>query len=391
MEASTPARVMDTDDDIFIIHKRALAYIEKQEKLRADSQEQQNQLMTKMLSSVPPHGFTPLDWKTYSKRYGVAMPDTPSHKLTYKECRDIIKQCSEIDELRELELNKIMYESTARSILDKYKRSINNVIHADFMNTTKQHTVSPEQIRLRDLLITEIENLFGSAVVDQVVTRRVQQGTTRMEVETNFDVEQDDNDDNWSGMVYNDINRVNFIQRFKYDKKQHFSETIKQLQGLQHKHIPQDVIDTILDMILKHGLADLSKSNPKDRYSRVTKAHIRMFLEESKFSAHYEDTQLIYNKITTNPCPNIQKYEKALLEDFQALVDVYCNLPSDITHNRCNCLNSHYLLRQLLKRRGVYLAEDDLNNIKTPSRIRDHDEIYQICCERLGWNFTPSD
>lgn len=383
---------MDTDDDIFIIHKRTIAYLEKQEKLRASRQQTQHELMSHMLSFAVPHGFTKQDWIGFSEKYDIALPPSPKNKkITYKECKDIIKQCEEIDDLREAEMKRVVYEQVAKDLLDRYKRSINNVIHADFMSTPKLQTTSPEQMRLRDELIQNIELFFGGEVLNQVVTRRVHQTQQRMDIESPVDFDGDDTDDNWSGMVYNDINRVNFIQRFKYDKKQHFSETIKQLQGLQHKHIPQDVIDTILDMILKHGLADLSKTDPKERYSRVTKAHIRMFLEESKFSAHYEDTQLIYNKITTNPCPNIQKYEKALLEDFQALVDVYCNLPSDITHNRCNCLNSHYLLRQLLKRRGVYLAEDDLNNIKTPSRIRDHDEIYQICCERLGWNFTPSD
>lgn len=383
---------MDTDDDIFIIHKRTIAYLEKQEKLRASRQQTQHELMSYMLSFAVPHGFTQQDWLGFSEKYNIQLPPSPKNKkITYKECKDIIKQCEEIDDLREAEMKRVVYEQVAKDLLDRYKRSINLVIHADFMSTPKLQTTSPEQIRLRDELIQNIEMFFGGDVLNQVVTRRVHQTQQRIDMESPVDFDGDDTDDNWSGMVYNDINRVNFIQRFKYDKKQHFSETIKQLQGLQHKHIPQDVIDTILDMILKHGLADLSKSNPKERYSRVTKAHIRMFLEESKFSAHYEDTQLIYNKITTNPCPNIQKYEKALLEDFQALVDVYCNLPSDITHNRCNCLNSHYLLRQLLKRRGVYLAEDDLNNIKTPSRIRDHDEIYQICCERLGWNFTPSD
>jgi hypothetical protein len=34
-------------------------------------------------------------------------------------------------------------------------------------------------------------------------------------------------------------------------------------------------------------------------------------------------------------------------------------------------------------------SEDDLNNLKTPARIRRHDDIYQMCCEKLGWNFTP--
>ena len=114
-----------------------------------------------------------------------------------------------------------------------------------------------------------------------------------------------------------------------------------------------------------------------------------MFLEESGHSKSYEDLQLIYHKITTFPCPNIQKYEDALYDDFDQLVEAYLSLPPHLVDDRKNFLNNHYTLRQLLRRRGVIVPDHDLSVLKTPSRLRKHDDIYQHCCNSLGWNFTP--
>ena len=113
-----------------------------------------------------------------------------------------------------------------------------------------------------------------------------------------------------------------------------------------------------------------------------------MFLGESNHPEYYEDRQLIWSKITGFPCPNIQRFEKGLYTDFEQLVEVFLSFPEDVV-DRKNFLNTHYVLRQLLLKRGIIVPEDDLNNLKTPARQRAHDDIYQMCCEKLEWNFTP--
>ena len=79
-------------------------------------------------------------------------------------------------------------------------------------------------------------------------------------------------------------------------------------------------------------------------------------------------------------------YEKQLYDDFDKLAKVFVTLDNV---KRKNFLNNHYVLRQLLLRQGVKVKENELNTLKTASRIREHDEIYQRCCEKLGWNFVP--
>ena len=119
--------------------------------------------------------------------------------------------------------------------------------------------------------------------------------------------------------------------------------------------------------------------------NNVTIKHIGMFLSETKNSKYYEDKQLIYSVITKKEKPDISKYEKKLFEDFEKLVEVFLK----IKVNRKNFLHAHYVLTQLLLRQGVRLPENSLNSLRTPARLREHDDIYQKCCDLLGWNFKP--
>ena len=174
---------------------------------------------------------------------------------------------------------------------------------------------------------------------------------------------------------YSDYSRVNITQRFHYEKRCHFRDTINQYQGKQNKYIPQKVFDDVRYMIHMHGL-DINN---------VTIKHIGMFLSETKNSKYYEDKQLIYSIITKKEKPDISKYEKKLFEDFEKLVEVFLKIKGE----RKNFLHAHYVLTQLLLRQGVKLPENSLNSLRTPARLREHDDIYQRCCDILGWNFNP--
>jgi hypothetical protein len=410
---------MDTDDDIFIIHKRTEAYIHTLHKQQSQLMHKQKDLLQKLLLSKPPHGFTEDNWQDIANKYGMDLETLRQHKqssertrgspkriksprvykLTYKECKDILKELEKIKQVVELMTHIYFYESQARDIIDRYKQCINHVVYTDFMAPVKNKDISPEQKALRDELICIIENVFGTEALEKIVTRKQCTGSARSFIvedgvfggeghSVDAEVEADENDEDWNSMVYNDINRINFNIKFKYDKRLHFKETINQYQGLQHKHIPQEVYNDLLDMIDKHGLCDHTKIDSKEKFAKLRKEHITMFLSESDHSIYYEDKQLIYSKITGHPCPNIQKLEKGLFSDFEQLVEVFLQLPDDKV-DRKNFLNTHYVLRQLLRKRGVIVPEHDLNIIKTPARIRAHDDIYQLCCEKLGWNFEP--
>jgi hypothetical protein len=174
---------------------------------------------------------------------------------------------------------------------------------------------------------------------------------------------------------YNDYSRVNIVQRYHYEKKCHFRDTINQYQGKQNRYIPEKVYEDIKYMINMHGLS----------LEKLTINHIKEFLKETSNFKYYEDKQLIFSNIVGKNKPDISKYEKMLYEDFDKLVTVFLK----IKDKRKNFLNSHYVLRQLLLKQGVKIPDDHLNSLSTPARLREHDEFYEKCCDILGWNFIP--
>jgi len=189
---------------------------------------------------------------------------------------------------------------------------------------------------------------------------------------------------------FNQLQHINLNQKYKYEKICHFRDTVNQFQTKQNKFIPSKIFDDLEDMIEKHGLKNKDiddKDNRKEIYSKVTKKHIRDFLSETNNNKYYEDLQLFYCKITGKTPPDISHLEKKLYEDFENLVDAFLKISNHT--NRKNFLNSQYVLKQLLRRYNYHVKDEDLSMLKTPARIREHDEIYEKCCDILNWNYQP--
>jgi hypothetical protein len=389
---------MEVEDDIFLIYTRTQTVLKKLQEQKCELETQRKEILLTLLSYNPPYGFTKEQWKELAAQHNIPYPldntkVTNSPTLTYKEAKEMIYQVHVISNIDHFEMIKEAYESRSSAILEEFKRIIENPIHTDFMSV-KRYEGNKELIKLKNDLIRCIMELLGDEVAASVVSQKKngklldpeekeedESSCEEEDCEEMPEVEEDVN-----CIQYTDLTRINFNQKYKYDKRQHFRDTINQYQGLQQKNIPQKVIDDVIIMIKNHGLFDASKTLAEEQFARVTKEHVRMFLEESGHPKSYEDLQLIYHKITTKPCPNIQKYEAALYEDFEQLVEAFLSLPNI---DRKNFLNTHYTLSQLLRRRGVVVPENDLNTLKTPARLRAHDDIYQACCMKLGWNFKP--
>lgn len=188
---------------------------------------------------------------------------------------------------------------------------------------------------------------------------------------------------------YRDCDRVNLHQKYKYEKKSHFRDNVNQYQGKQNKSIDKDLYTQADEWLEKHGLLNTEAKNKKEKYTKVKKEHVRLFLSESgdgnnKF---YEDTNLIYSKLTGVACPDISHLEDKLFADFDLLVDAFLNL-EDIT--RTNFLNSQYVLKQLLIRHGYKINPEDFPGLKTRERQREHDDIYSALCEKCNFSFRDS-
>ena len=139
-------------------------------------------------------------------------------------------------------------------------------------------------------------------------------------------------------------------------------------------------------MIL-HGII---KDDNLNRYNRVTKDHILLFLKETGHSKHYEDIVLIYHKLTGKKVDDISHIEDKLMEDFDKISNVYdqkFKFTGKI--DRKSFINTQYVLFQLLRRHKYPCKREDFNMLKTLDRKSFHDDILKVIFEHLNFNFTP--
>jgi hypothetical protein len=190
---------------------------------------------------------------------------------------------------------------------------------------------------------------------------------------------------------YKDVNRINISSKYTYERQVHFRDCINQYQGKQNSTIHDDVYKDIIKELENHQLVnpDISLSK-EERYQRVTKEHILLFLKETGHTKHYENVFLIYNNITGKKLDDISHLEQQLIDDFDvlsALYDKKYKVNKKIT--RKSFINSQYVLFQLLRRHKHPCKSEDFNVLKTLDRKSFHDDICKDLFEELGWNFYP--
>jgi len=192
---------------------------------------------------------------------------------------------------------------------------------------------------------------------------------------------------------FKDVDRVNLSQKYKYNKKTHFRDTMNQYQGKQNKKIENRVYSECgewfgkQNLIIKVDSKGLTETEIfHKRHAKITKGHIDMALSETGNTSNYEDVNLIHNYFTGIPCPDISHLENDLNDDFDKVADAYETL-KDI--DRTNFLNGQYILYQLLRRRKEKVDEMDFHKLKTRERLIEHDEIYSRICLINCWNHNP--
>jgi hypothetical protein len=432
------------EDNILHINEKILKYFETEKKRVRLYEHVIEQLLKKLKLTKCPYGIE--SSITYSinnfvNEYNVDINNSgnPSSgqgtlkietNLTYKEYKDIYTQISNIHKhINDIYMNEMAYTTNVLQYIEKYTNIINQPKTIQFIGKKVESENQPLLQVISDfnnLVKTMIDNktlLYYPVIPDYFISKKEKDETEKFvnsiknsiknivkkqKINICKCINKDENKIEQTvengcqivcgecGMVYNsnftdnvtfyDYSRVNMTQKYHYEKKCHFRDTINQYQGKQNKHIPQSVYDNLEKMLEMHGL--LNKDDSGSKYEKVTKQHIRTFLKEIEKSKYYEDTQLIFSQLTGKSKPDISKYEKELYDDFDKLVKVFVSIKG-ISCYRKNFLNSHYVLRQLLLKQGIRVPYSDLNTLKTHSRLREHDEIYKQCCELLNWEFHP--
>lgn len=196
---------------------------------------------------------------------------------------------------------------------------------------------------------------------------------------------------NTNSISYKDITRANVLQKYTYERRSHFRDCINQFQGKQNCKIPPEVYNKIEEQLIKHNLVFGDETLPKqERYRKVKKEHIMLFLQELKFDKQYENINYIYSQITGTKCYDISHLEEQLMADFDTLVNLYIKkFKYEKKIARKSFMNINYVFYQLLHKNKYYCKKEEFNILKTIDRKVFHDEIFKELFEELGWNHVP--
>lgn len=392
--------------DLLYYHNKIIGYIKSEKESISYYESACQYLIQECYHSLDIYGILDKDREFVESLVDHSYPPPKkTKKLTYRQFKDNIKEVLAINKhITFIKTQDMVYPVNVSCIIDKYKNTIQSPIKMSFIGRKKTEMNDDLQC-IFDEFFDMIKCIFSEAILNIIFEDTIKNGDhskhsgqslAQSVCENCKEIIHDSTCYNcgsienevvdYDNSTYDDNERININKQFTYEKKCHFRDTINQYQGKQNKYIPDDVYKRLNEYIEKEGLFDKKATTKLGQYSKVKKSHIKEFLKATGYSSHYEDLQLIYSKITGKECPSISQYEKKLYEDFDNLVNAFLTL-SDI--KRDNFLNSHYVLRQLLLNQGVKLPAEELNYLKTPSRLRSHDEIYKKCCEKLNWNFTP--
>lgn len=214
---------------------------------------------------------------------------------------------------------------------------------------------------------------------------------------------------------FRDTDRVNTNPKFKYVRKVHFKDRIKQCQGKENVTIPERVtldvkrwVDgNIMSREVKTSSLNFRDMKPsgtvevkdagkplsytKDQYlQRVQPEHVKQALQETGNSKYYQHKVKIWLELTGGIPLDLSSIEDLLYEEHDILNNLYDNDPeiNVLKDGRTSFLNSDYVITQLLLRHGYRYQVDDPEFLKTGDRLPFHNTIFRKMCDKLQWSFT---
>jgi len=176
---------------------------------------------------------------------------------------------------------------------------------------------------------------------------------------------------------YQENNRINVAQRYVYDKRSHFGDSIKKFQANQNTTISDKLYNDLWSKIHSHDIP----------IEKLNKNHIYEFLKLTGHSDHYEDITLIYCQMTKTPPPDISHLEQQLFSLFDEVDPVYERVKP---LGRVNFLNGQFVLFKLLQKLKYPCSEEDFYILKTREKMLEHDQIWKKICAELSWTYIAT-
>lgn len=373
--------------DVFLMKEKVIEFINN----NMDELTSQLKIKIKKISSYKiPYGINQEDVCSILSEYDISL--TQHKEVTYYDMKTDIENIKEIKtKLEEYPMKLLYFDSSSTTIINKTKALISTPVKISFFEKKQASTSSEKELEsLKKEMISlckeyidfseDIEaddecDYCGSKDFVENMTEQIcaSCGKTKIHIEHNS--------------CYQDNERVSYCQKYKYKKINHFKDTIRQFQGVQNKYINEKVLVELENALEKDKIIDRSLINP---FIKLTKEHLRIYLDHTGHNKYYEDINLIYQHFTGKKCPNINQdvYVK-ILEDFEKLVQMFITISNEDEDKieRTNFLNSQYVLYQLLKKNNYHCSEQDFALPRSIKCRVDQEKIYIMLCDKLHWSY----
>jgi len=320
-------------------------------------------------------------------------------EITTDDVQRINRVNLEINRLNELISNETedvqlnFYISDSIDIIDQYKKFLKNPVKVSFMGVRKEPNKDMKNKLINDYM--KIAKNYSNIAYDAY---ELEQKCCNCNEPLKFDVVDDcscvcSNCSSEQGVTtllssFADTERVNISSKYSYDRKNHFRECINQYHGKQNVTIPKKVYtDLDKEFILHDLITKDDTSNRINKYKKVTKRNVMLFLTELGYTKQYENLNLIYSNITGRKLDDISYIYEPILADFDKLSDLYDKKYSHVSNSK-SFINTQYVLFELLKRNNHKCRKEDFTELKTIERKFLCEEILETLFQELGWNYV---
>ena len=378
--------------NIFAMHDKMVEYFNSQSQ---NIQSEIEKKLKKISLSKIPYGIDEEQVNNIFKKYNIK--HTPNKEIAYYEIKTELESIKNLEEkIQNLPLEELKYTNGSISILKKTKDLIDTPVQINFFN--KKQSINNNEKELdklrKDMILLCKSFVDFSSDIEEI---KVEENKNVCECGNENFLDDETNNIcmecgrilikfNTNNITYKDSDRVSFSQKYKYEKINHFKNTIRQFQGTQNKRIDKEVLEDLEKSLEKDKIINNSLPNP---YYKLTKEHLRNYLDHTGHNKNYKDINLIYQHFTGKSCPKIldDLYNK-LLEDFEKLVETFIDISKkEDKIDRTNFLNSEYVLYQLLIKYGFPCEEKDFALPRSTKCRVDQEKIYILLCEKLHWSY----
>lgn len=169
------------------------------------------------------------------------------------------------------------------------------------------------------------------------------------------------------------------IMQFPYKRINHFREWLSQVQGRENTCIPEHVIVAVMKELKKERIYD---------ESLITQERVKRYLKKNGYSKYYEHVPSIMNRICRKPCVSISyETEQVLIEKFYEIQECFEKYRPK---KRKNFMSYSYTLHKLCELIGRNDLVALFPLLKSRSKLRVQDEIWEKICIEKGWKFIRS-